>query len=105
MISRRHPQLLEPGQDDYAGLVLVKKEKPSEAGRVQPHYACLVSRATNTPFAFSPKALSNPSWHGLQRTCIDYELPNFSFQAVYDAMDHFLPNPPLPYELLDERHA
>jgi hypothetical protein len=105
MISRRHPKLLKDGQDDYAGLVLVRKQKPSEVGRVQPHYACLVSKATSKPFAFSPQALTDPSWHGLQRTCIDYELPQHSFQALYDAFDHFLSNPPLPYELLDERNA
>jgi hypothetical protein len=104
MISRRHPKLLSEGQDDYAGLVLVRKQKPSEAKRIQPHYECLVSKNTSSPFALSPKMLSNPAWHGLQRTCIDYELPQSAFQAVYDAMDHFLPDPPLPYELLDERN-
>jgi hypothetical protein len=104
MISRRHPKLLADDLEDFAGLVLVRKRKPSEAHRTQPHYECLVAQETSVPFAFSPKTLSNPSWHGLQRTCIDYELPQFAFQAIYDAMDHVLPCPPLPYELIDERN-
>jgi hypothetical protein len=103
MISRRHPKLLREAQEDYAGLVLVRKRKPSEAHRIQPHYECLVSKDTDSPFAFSPTAMSNPSWHGLQRTCIDYELQQHAFTAIYEAMDHVLPCPPLPYELIDER--
>ncbi len=104
MISRRHPSLLGSGQLDYAGIVPIRKRKPSEADTVQPHYEYLVSADTSLPFAVSPQALSEPAWHGLQRTCIDYELGSSSFQAIYEAMDHFLPNPPLPYELLDERN-
>ncbi len=105
MISRRHPKLLADGQDDYAGLVLIRKRMPSQTGNVNPMYQCAVSRRTGNPFAFDPSALANPQWHGLQRTCIDYELPKHSFQFVYDSLDHFLPNPPLPYELRDERSA
>lgn len=105
MISRRHPKLLGDSQEDYAGLVLVRKRMPSETGRGQPHYECLVSDADNNPFAVSPRAMTNPQWHGLQRTCIDYELPTHAYQAIYDSYDRFLPAPPLPYELVDERDS
>lgn len=105
MISRRHPRLLAPGQDDYAGVVAVRKRMPSETGRANPHYECLVSARTCQPFAFEPATMSDPSWHGLQRTCVDYELTNAAFQAIYDNFDDVLPQPPLPYELRDERGA
>lgn len=103
MISRRHPKLRADGQDDYAGLVLVRKRMPSEAGTVNPIYECAVSKRTGQPFAFAPSALANPQWHGLLRICLDYELPKSSFQFIYESLDHFLPHPPLPYELRDER--
>jgi hypothetical protein len=105
MISRRHPRLLKGGQDDFAGVVAVRKRMPSETGRMNPHYECLVSARTDQPFAFAPSTMANPSWHGLQRTCIDYELTNAAFQAIYDGFDDVLPQPPLPYELRDERDA
>jgi len=105
MISRRHPKLRGDGQDDYAGLVLVRKRMPSEARTVNPVYECAVSKRTGQPFAFAPTALSNPQWHGLQRICIDYELPKSSFQFIYDSLDYYLPQPPLPYELRDERNS
>jgi hypothetical protein len=105
MISRRHPKLRAEGQDDYAGLVLIRKRMPDETGYVYPVYECAVSRRTGNPFAFDHAALANPQWHGLQRTCIDYELPKPSFQFIYESLDHFLPHPPMPYELRDERNA
>jgi hypothetical protein len=103
MISRRHPKLRSEGQDDYAGLVLIRKRMPEDTGNINPVYECAVSRRTKNPFAFDHTALANPQWHGLQRTCIDYELSKAAFQFVYDSLDHFLPHPPLPYELRDER--
>ena len=103
MVSRRHPKLRADRQDDYASLVLIRKRMPSEAGTVNPIYECAVSKRTGQPFAFAPSALANPQWHGLQRICLDYELPKHSFQFIYDSLDHFLPHPPLPYELRDER--
>lgn len=105
MISRRHPKLLVEGQDDYAGFVLVRTRRPSEAETIHPTYECAVSRRTGNPFAFNPSALANPQWHGLQRTCIDFELPKHSFQFIYESLDHLLPHPPLPYELRDERSS
>lgn len=103
MISRRCPKLRAQDQDDYVGLALIRKRMPSETGRSNPHYECLVSKRTGKPLAFSPSVLANPQWHGLQRVCIDYELPSGAFQFIYDTFDHFLPHPPLPYELRDER--
>lgn len=105
MVSRRHPLLRAQGQEDHAGLVLVRKRMPSETGRKNPHYECLVSERTGRPFALLPLTMTDPNWFGLQRTCIDYELPNAAFQAVYDAFDYVLPHPPLPYTLRDERSA
>jgi hypothetical protein len=103
MVSRRHPKLRADGQDDLAGLVLVRKLMPSVAGTVNPLYQVMVSKRTGEPIAFDPSALANPQWYGLQRTCIDYELPRSSFQYLYDSFDQVLPHPPLPYELIDER--
>jgi hypothetical protein len=105
MISRRCPKLLDEDQDDLVGLVLIRKRMPSETGKPNPHYECLVSKRTGEPVAFDPSALANPQWHGLQRICIDYELASGSFQFIYDTFDHFLPHPPMPYELRDERAA
>src|SRR5205085_12378394 len=51
MISRRHPDLLADDQDDYAGVVAIRKRMPSETGRTNPHYECLVSARTGQPFA------------------------------------------------------
>ena len=105
MISRRSPKLLKDGQEDYAGLTLVRKRMPSETGNVNPHYECLVSKRSGLPFAVAPSALANPQWHGLHRACVDYELPSTAFQFIYDSFDRFLPHPPLPYELRDERDS
>jgi hypothetical protein len=104
MVSRRHPKLLANGQEDYVGLALVRKRMPSQIKRANPRYEVLVSKRTSEPVAFAPSALTNPQWYGLQRICIDYELPKPSFQFIYDSFDQFLPHPPLPYELRDERN-
>lgn len=104
MVSRRHPKLLEDGHDDHVGVALVRKRMPSQIKRANPRYEVLVSKRTAQPLAFAPTALTNPQWYGLQRICIDYELPKSSFQFIYESFDQFLPHPPLPYELRDERN-
>lgn len=103
LISRRHPDLLDHGQDDLVGLSLVKLKMPSETGGSNPTYWYAVDPETEKPVAFSPQSLSNPSWHGLRRLCIDYELLKSSERDIYNALDHNINNPAMPYAIRDER--
>jgi hypothetical protein len=103
LIGRRHPDLLEPGYGDLVGLSLVVRKKPSETNSVNPTYWYAVAPETEAPLAFSPEALGDPRWHGLRRTCINYEMRRYSERDIYFALDHNISNPALPYAFRDER--
>lgn len=112
LISRRHPDLLEDGQEDLVGLVVVRRFKPSQANSVHPSYMILVPKATGMPLAFSHEALGDPRWHGLRRTCIDFEIGapinnvgDAASGGLYYHLDANLFSPPLPYAYRDERAA
>jgi hypothetical protein len=103
VVARRHPELLEEGDEDLVGLVLIIRRMPSETGMTNPSYWYAVPEATGAVLSFQPAALSDPRWHGVRRTCIDYELSRRSERDIYMALDHYLPEPPLPYVLHDQR--
>lgn len=103
LLSRRHPDLLAPGYADLVGLSLVERRMPSQTGHNNPTYWYAVCPKTETPYAFSPETLSDPRWHGLRRTCLNYEMHRSSERDIYSALDHNITNPALPYALRDER--
>lgn len=103
IVARRHPDLLAEDEDDLAGLVLIERRMPSETGMTNPSYWYAVPAASEAPLSFSPDALGDPRWHGVRRTCINYELAKGSERDIYTALDHYLTDPPLPYAFRDER--
>ena len=112
IVGRRHPELLAADQDDLVGLTIVQKKRASEVNSSLPAYLYAVEKATEKPLAFEASALSDPRWHGLRRTCIDYELGPIAKKVgdrasggLYDQMNNLLPCPVLPFALRDERIA
>lgn len=103
IIARRHPDLLPDAEDDLVGLTLIVRRMPSETGMANPSYWYAVPEATESVLAFAPSALSDPRWHGVRRTCVDYELAKHSERDIYFALDHYFPEPALPYAFHDVR--
>ncbi len=105
IVARRHPELLAADEDDLVGLVLIERRMPSRTGMTNPSYWYAVPAETETPLSFAPDALGDPRWHGVRRTCINYELAKGSERDIYFALEHCLPDPALPYAFRDERTA
>jgi len=103
LISRRHPDLCPDGHDDLVGLSLVVRKMPSETRTANVTYWYAVDPDTDAPLAFRPSALGDPRWHGLRRTCIDYEMHKSTDRDIYAALDHNITTPALPYMFRDER--
>jgi hypothetical protein len=103
LISRRHPELCRQEHDDLVGLSLVVRKMPSETGTANVTYWYAVAPDTHVPLAFRPSALGDPRWHGLRRTCIDYEMYRSTDRDIYFALDHNITTPALPYMFRDER--
>lgn len=103
LVSRRHPELLPEGYDDLVGLSLVIRRMPSETGTANVTYWYAVDPDTEMPLAFRASALGDPRWHGLRRTCIDYEMQRSAERDIYSALDHNITTPALPYMFRDER--
>lgn len=103
LISRRCPELCPQGTDDLVGLSLVVRKMPSETGTTNVTYWYAVDPDTGAPISFRPSALSDPRWHGLRRTCIDYEMYRSAERDIYFALDHNITTPALPYMFRDER--
>jgi hypothetical protein len=103
LVSRRHPDLCPEGHDDLVGLSLVVRRMPSETGTANVTYWYAVDPATEAPLAFRPNTLGDSRWHGLRRTCIDYEMHKSTDRDIYFALDHNITTPALPYMFRDER--
>jgi hypothetical protein len=105
LLSRRCPDLLRDGQEDLVGLSLVVRKMPSETSSPSPTYWYAVASGTESPIAFRPAGLKDPRWHGLRRICIDYEMRRANERSIWEALEHNISRPPLPYTLRDERES
>ena len=104
VISRRHPQLLQPGQSDMVGLTVVYEEQTDPSLAMLPRYVWLVS-PSGSPFALSPECFPGFD-HGARITHVGYDVQSlrgpFTTQ-LWQFMHATLFDPVLPFLVAGDR--
>lgn len=104
ILSRRHPSLLEPGQEDLVGWTVVYEEQTDPTKNVLPRYVWVVA-PDKSPFTL-PASLFPDFEHGARITHVEYDVQNlqgpFTTQ-MWQFMHAALFEPVLPFIVTGDR--
>ena len=104
VLSRRHPDLLEPGQEDLVGWTVVYEEQTDPSKNILPRYVWVVG-ADGTPFTL-PASLFPDLEHGVRVTHVEYDVQSlqgpFTTQ-MWQFLHAALFEPALPFIVTGDR--
>ncbi len=104
ILSRRHPLLLDSGQDDVVGWTIVYEEQTDPTKNILPRYVWVV-RPDGTPFTL-PAYLFPDLEHGVRVTHVEYDVQNlqgpFTTQ-MWQFLHAALFEPVLPFIVTGDR--
>lgn len=104
ILSRRHPALLEPGQDDLVGWTVVYEEQTDPSKNILPRYVWVVG-PDGSPFSL-PADLFPDFHHGVRVVHIEYDVQNlqgpFTTQ-MWQFLHAALFEPVLPFIVTGDR--
>jgi hypothetical protein len=106
IVSRRHPELLELGQEDSVGWTVVYEEQTDPTKNILPRYVWVI-RADGSPFTLPANLFPNFD-HGVRVTHVEYDVQAlqgpFTTQ-MWQFMNAALFEPVLPFILTGDRPA
>jgi uncharacterized membrane protein YgcG len=104
ILSRRHPELLEEGQEDLVGWTVVYEEQTDPSKNILPRYVWVVQE-DGTPFTL-PASLFPDFPHGARITHVEYDVQNlqgpFTTQ-LWQFLHAALFEPVLPFIVTGDR--
>jgi hypothetical protein len=104
ILSRRHPDLIEPGQEDLVGWTLVYEEETDPTKNILPRYVWIV-RPDGSPFTLAASTFPDFS-HGARITHVEYDVQvlqgPFTTQ-MWQFLHAALFEPVLPFILTGDR--